>query len=98
MTTQIPLDLTFKFESHSIHAFLYQGKPTWLASEIGAALGMTDANKAVRSSKLTARGDDYDVIQASNLPVPESFSGTYGVRAVRCLCGSGLQARALVSA
>jgi len=94
---QIPLDLAFNFEKHPIHAFLYGGRPAWIAAEVGSALGMTDPNKALRSSKVVECPADYDVVPPYALPITESDSVLWSPRGVTILFESGLFALVLRS-
>ena len=94
---QLPLDLAFTFEGHPIHAFHHDGRPAWIAEEVAAALDMLDANKALRQSTIVEKGEDYDVIQASKLLVPDNLSVTSGGRAVTIVFESGLYALVLRS-
>ena len=104
MSDQLPLNFSFSFEKHPIHAFLHDGKPAWIAQEVAAAVGIVDASKALRDSPTTERPADYEVISPELLQptgkVPAGgpgFTVKPGTGAVTILYESGLYALVLRS-
>lgn len=96
MSTQLALPL-LSFEGKPVTPFLFKNQPALLASEVGYCLGLTDVNKALRSSKMVEEGTDYVVVSPEILPETESFSVSTLPNRVTILFESGLYALVLRS-
>ncbi|MGL4655573.1 MAG: BRO-N domain-containing protein [Sarcina sp.] len=59
-----------KFEDKEIHTCIINGRPCWIAVEIGEALGYSDASKAIRQCILSEEyknGKEYDVLYGNEI-------------------------------
>ena len=62
-------DLLFShlLDKHRIHGFWLDGKPAFLAHEVGAALGISRPHHSIRRSKKLEEGVDYAICAPKDL-------------------------------
>jgi len=62
-----------EFESNPITLLTVNNQPAFLATEIGGILGLSDARRTIRESKVLEEGLDYDLIPTNLLGNPSKF-------------------------
>ena len=77
----IPMIKDLEYEGRPIHVFLYDGKITFSAYEVGEVLDIIDPSKALRQSKALEKGIDYDVIKVKDLEAADKKVLAYGIHA-----------------
>jgi prophage antirepressor-like protein len=68
---------TLLFQTHPVHLFEYNGKPAFIAQEVGQILELKDASKSVRQLRAVKEPTDYDVIPVNTICLTDKLSATY---------------------